>query len=179
MRYYVAIKSLLLPEDMKSDLRADLTDRLVDLYKLIIDFLVQTMLRFYRSRTKNFFRETINYDGCDKKLQDIKDGDKELVLKFETAMSATSLDVLKNLAEEAESDAKNRACLQDLQATDPREDMKRIEQDKGGLLRDSYYWILNHSTFDNGRTTDNISCSGSRAIPAKARRCFSVESLMS
>jgi hypothetical protein len=63
MRYYVAIESLLLPEDMKSNLRADLTDRLVDLYKLIIDFQVQTVLRFYRSRTKNFFRGTINYDG--------------------------------------------------------------------------------------------------------------------
>jgi hypothetical protein len=80
MRYYVAIESLLLPEDMKSDLRADLTYRFVDLYKLVIDFQVQTVLRFYRSRTKNFFRRTINYDGWDKKLQDIKDGDKELVL---------------------------------------------------------------------------------------------------
>jgi hypothetical protein len=73
-----------------------------DLYKLIIDFQVQTVLRFYRSRTKSFFRGTINYDGWYKKLQDIKDGDKELVLKFETVMSATCLDVLKNLAVEAE-----------------------------------------------------------------------------
>jgi len=103
MRYYVAMESLLLPEDMKSDLRADLTDRLVDLYKLIIDFQVQTVLWFYCSRTKNFFRGTINYNGWDKKLQDIKNSDKELVLKFETAMSATSLDVLKNLAEKAEA----------------------------------------------------------------------------
>jgi hypothetical protein len=63
IRYYVAIESLLLPEDIKSDLRADLTYRLVNLYKLIIDFQVQTVLRFYRSRTKNFFRRTINYDG--------------------------------------------------------------------------------------------------------------------
>jgi hypothetical protein len=34
---------------------------------------------------------TINYDGWDKKLLDIRDGDKELVLKFRIAMSATSL----------------------------------------------------------------------------------------
>jgi hypothetical protein len=192
MRYYVAMESLLLPEDMKSDLRADLTDRLVDLYKLIIDFQVQTVLRFYRSRTKNFFRGTINYDGWDKKLQDIKNGDKELVLKFETAMSATSLDVLKNLAEKAEasrtalysllkkqqelvevnrnqlsvaqdylgfakkmdrrmSDAENRACLRDLQTTNPCEDKDRIEQDKGGLLRDSYCWVLENADFQGWR----------------------------
>jgi len=44
MRYYVAMESLLLPKDMKSDLRADLINRLVDFYKLIIDFQVQTVL---------------------------------------------------------------------------------------------------------------------------------------
>jgi hypothetical protein len=40
------------------------------------------------------------------------------------------------------SNAENRACLQDLQATDPRDDKDRIEQDKGGLFGDSYHWIL-------------------------------------
>jgi hypothetical protein len=38
MRYYIAMESLLLPEDMKPNLKIDLTERLVDLYKLIIDF---------------------------------------------------------------------------------------------------------------------------------------------
>jgi hypothetical protein len=37
------------------------------------------------------------------------------------------------------SNAENRACLQDLQATDPRDDKDRIEQDKGGLLEGSYH----------------------------------------
>ena len=63
MRYYVAMESLLLPEDIKLDLKADLTERLVDLYQHIISFQVRTIIRFYRSRTKNFFRGTINYDG--------------------------------------------------------------------------------------------------------------------
>jgi hypothetical protein len=63
MRYYVTIESLLLPKDIKSDLRADLIDRLMDLYKLIIDFQIQTMLWFYHNRTTNFFKGTINYDS--------------------------------------------------------------------------------------------------------------------
>jgi hypothetical protein len=210
MRYYVAMESLLLPKDMKSDLRADLTDRLVDLYKLIIDFQVQTVLWFYRSRTTNFFRGTINYDGWDKKLQDIKDGDKELVLKFETAMSATSLDVLKNLAEEAEasrtalysllkkqqelvevnrdqlsvaqdylgfakkmdrrmSDAENRACLRDLQTTNPCEDKDRIEQDKGGLLRDSYCWVLENADFQGWRDDGHNQLLWIKGDPGKGK----------
>ncbi|RYP45277.1 hypothetical protein DL768_008353 [Monosporascus sp. mg162] len=38
-------------------------------------------------------------------------------------------------------------CLSDLRSTDPRHDKNRIEQTKGGLLRDSYRWILTHDDF--------------------------------
>jgi hypothetical protein len=33
-------------------------------------------------------------------------------------------------------------CIQDLRLTDPRDDKQRIEDTKGGLLADSYRWIL-------------------------------------
>ncbi|KAL5318786.1 hypothetical protein ACEPPN_013853 [Leptodophora sp. 'Broadleaf-Isolate-01'] len=42
---------------------------------------------------------------------------------------------------------KNQNCLRDLRTTDPRKDKERIEQTKGGLLKDSYSWILEHSKF--------------------------------
>ncbi|ORY63362.1 NACHT domain-containing protein [Pseudomassariella vexata] len=38
-------------------------------------------------------------------------------------------------------------CLKDLRSTDPRDDKKRIQDAKGGLLKDSYRWILEHSDF--------------------------------
>ncbi|RYO77637.1 hypothetical protein DL764_010199 [Monosporascus ibericus] len=41
----------------------------------------------------------------------------------------------------------NNNCLSDLRSTDPRHDKKRIEQTKGGLLRDSYRWILTYDDF--------------------------------
>ena len=37
---YIAMEPLLLPEHTKSDLKADPTERLVGLYKLVIDFRV-------------------------------------------------------------------------------------------------------------------------------------------
>jgi hypothetical protein len=37
--------------------------------------------------------------------------------------------------------------MQDLHVTDPRKDKKRIQDTKGGLLRDSYRWILDHADF--------------------------------
>ncbi|KAL5610635.1 hypothetical protein FOBRF1_006752 [Fusarium oxysporum] len=42
--------------------------------------------------------------------------------------------------------SRNR-CIADLRLTDTRDDKARIEQTKGGLLRDSYLWILDNTDF--------------------------------
>ncbi|KAL2126257.1 hypothetical protein VTI74DRAFT_1305 [Chaetomium olivicolor] len=111
MRYYVAMESLLLPEDMKADLKADLTDRLVGLYKLIIDFQMEQHL----------------------------------------------------------SNAETRACLEALQASDPRDDKARIELDKGGLLRDSYHWVLSHVDFQRWRDDGHGQLLWIRGDPGKGK----------
>ncbi|KAF4990552.1 hypothetical protein FDECE_14331 [Fusarium decemcellulare] len=41
----------------------------------------------------------------------------------------------------------DEACLTALRLTDPRDDKKRIEETKGGLLPDSYNWILENDEF--------------------------------
>lgn len=46
-------------------------------------------------------------------------------------------------------------CLADLFWTDPRVDKARIEQTQGGLLRDSYQWILDHEDFRRWRDDKN------------------------
>jgi hypothetical protein len=43
--------------------------------------------------------------------------------------------------------AKQENCIQDLRLTDPRDDKKRIEATKGGLLEDSYRWVLENADF--------------------------------
>ncbi len=42
---------------------------------------------------------------------------------------------------------KREKCVQDLRITDPREDKKRIEDTKGGLLEGLYHWILENADF--------------------------------
>lgn len=42
---------------------------------------------------------------------------------------------------------KREECLRDLRPSDPRDDKKRIEDTKGGLLEGSYRWVLNDSSF--------------------------------
>lgn len=185
IRYYVAMESLLLSKGMEPDLRESLEDDLVDLYKLIIDFQIQSILRFYRGRTKNFFRGTVNYDGWDKLQQDIKDSEAELLQKSNTAMSGAGLQELKKIAHEAEASRKvqeknlalianellqmrseqqqrllaqaaekDHECLRYIRLKDPRHDKMRIEQTKGGLLKDCYEWILEHPGFRKWKSDD-------------------------
>jgi len=49
------------------------------------------------------------------------------------------------------NDPNANRCLADLRSTDPRDDKARIEQTKGGLLRDAYKWILGHGDFRRWR----------------------------
>ncbi|KAJ4303895.1 hypothetical protein N0V88_001495 [Collariella sp. IMI 366227] len=46
---------------------------------------------------------------------------------------------------------KDNECLKDLRVTDPRHDKDRIEQTKGGLLVDSYRWVLDNADFRRWR----------------------------
>jgi hypothetical protein len=47
---------------------------------------------------------------------------------------------------------KMEKCAQDLRVIDPRDDKRRIEETKGGLLKDSYRWILDNSQFQDWRS---------------------------
>ncbi|KAF7903623.1 uncharacterized protein EAF01_006672 [Botrytis porri] len=57
-------------------------------------------------------------------------------------------------------------CIQDLRLSDPRDNKKRIEGTKGGLLQDSYNSPSTTPSSDNGAATSKASCLGSRAILA-------------
>lgn len=101
MRYYATMEPLLVPDDTKPDLGAELTSRLSQLYESIIKFQAQSVIHLYRSRTKNFFRGTINYDDWKGQLKSIKEDEKALEAKFAAAQSAQSLDTLKRMRFEA------------------------------------------------------------------------------
>ncbi|KAJ5419433.1 uncharacterized protein N7487_002983 [Penicillium crustosum] len=63
----------------------------------------------------------------------------------------------------------NQACLRDLRTTSPHDNKDRIERTNGGLLVDSYRWILDNEQFKQWQ--DNQS-SRLLWILAKARQCF-------
>jgi hypothetical protein len=60
-------------------------------------------------------------------------------------------------------------CMQDLRLTDPRDDKKRIEETKGGLLEDSYSWILKTPDFQRWRDDQQSRLLWIKGDPGKGK----------
>ena len=63
----------------------------------------------------------------------------------------------------------DQECIQHLRLTDPRDDKKRIEETRGGLLEDSYHWILEHSDFQQWRNDQQSRLLWIKGDPGKGK----------
>ncbi|KAK4656838.1 HNWD NOD-like receptor pc14 [Podospora pseudocomata] len=64
---------------------------------------------------------------------------------------------------------KDDGCLADLRVTDSRHDKKRIEAAKGGLLKDSYCWVLSNVQFQQWRDGDDQRLLWIKGDPGKGK----------
>jgi hypothetical protein len=64
---------------------------------------------------------------------------------------------------------KLKDCLRDLRSGDPRDDKKRIENIKGGLLADSYLWVFDNTTFQQWRQEPNSRLLWIKGDPGKGK----------
>jgi hypothetical protein len=60
-------------------------------------------------------------------------------------------------------------CLRDLRPSNPRHDKKRIEDTKGGLLVDSYRWVLDNTIFQQWRTDSHNRLLWVKGDPGKGK----------
>ena len=63
----------------------------------------------------------------------------------------------------------DQECIQHLRLTDPRDDKKRIEETKGGLLEDSYRWILDNAEFRRWRDDEHSRLLWIKGDPGKGK----------
>jgi hypothetical protein len=63
----------------------------------------------------------------------------------------------------------DKECIRHLRTTDPRDDKKRIEETKGGLLEDSYRWILENSDFQRWRNNQQSRLLWIKGDPGKGK----------
>lgn len=60
-------------------------------------------------------------------------------------------------------------CTQGLRLTNPRDDKTRIENTKGGLLKDSYRWILSNCCFQQWQSGSSIPLLWIKSDPGKGK----------
>lgn len=72
-------------------------------------------------------------------------------------------------------------CLIDLRSTDPRDDKMRIQNTKGGLLKDSYRWVLENESFKSWQNNAQSRVLWIKGDPGKGKTmllCGIIDELM-
>ena len=62
-----------------------------------------------------------------------------------------------------------RKCIRDLHSTDPRDDKRRIEKDKGGLLEDAYRWVFENPEYKVWSNTPQSQLLWVKGDPGKGK----------
>ncbi|KAH7169754.1 NACHT domain-containing protein, partial [Fusarium flagelliforme] len=179
MEWYWNLVSLLLDENKaeqsSAGLRVQLEKHVVQLYEKLLSYQVKSVCLYHRNWAAVVLRDVLRLNDWAGQLDDIQkaeaavrtDSDqynteqsKIYLRRLTDAASALEMNLqdihsaIKDQTRQQEKryqDAKYEKCMQDLHVTDPRKDKKRIQDTKGGLLRDSYRWILDHAKFQRFR----------------------------
>ncbi|KAF2460807.1 hypothetical protein BDY21DRAFT_383665 [Lineolata rhizophorae] len=195
--WYWNLSSLLLDENIKEahspGLRDELEKVVAQLYAKLLLYQMKSVCYYHRGRLSVFARDLIKLDNWDGELSDIQaaeaavqaDSAQYNTLSIRTQLGAIAetaksqnakLDSISSAIREQtkqqermhEISADNK-CLKDLHLTDPRDDKKRIEETKGGLLKDAYRWILDNADFRQWRDNPQNQLLWVKANPGKGK----------
>lgn len=179
MDWYWNLAGLLLDKNRAEPSPAGLRDQLekhvVQLYQKLLLYQMRSVCRYYGKRAAVLMRDIFTLDDWESRLQEIRDAEDAVRQdsdQYNTQEIRTHLQALATTAssqqrklqdiysaiqdqttrqEKMQQDERDRKCLEDLRETDPRDDKTRIQETKGGLLKDSYRWILDHADFRQWR----------------------------
>ncbi|KAK4220533.1 NACHT domain-containing protein [Podospora fimiseda] len=140
-----------------SGMRRELEDRLVDLYTALLCYQIKSVYSYFRNRGLIFFQDIIKLDNWDAELKAIQEAEKSFqddthVFSTQQMLSHSNQIVTQGRNQEIrQASNEDRQCLQHLRLTNPQDDKNRIERTKGGLLQDSYRWVLDNRDFKQWR----------------------------
>ena len=185
MDWYWNLASLLLDKNKAAEsseaLREQLKTRVTKLYSALILFQIKSVCLYRRQWISVTMRDAIKLDDWAGQLDDIKECEKAVnqdMKQYSTQDMRADLRILSSTSAESESRLRSiysaiqdqtrqqeerhqsdedKKFLQDLRVTDPRHDKLRIQSTKGGLLKDSYRWILENHDFRQWRDDDSQS----------------------
>lgn len=150
------------------DLQFQMEKKVVRLYQQLLAYLLKSVCSHYRDRIFSFLRDTLKLDDWDGDIASIKDAETAFQKDDSTYKNEKKTAYLRELANTAKS-SEDQNCIRQLRGSDPRDDKRRIEQAKGGLLTDSYLWILDNDDFRQWKQNQQSSLLWIKGDPGKGK----------
>jgi hypothetical protein len=197
MDWYWNLSSLLLDENMteghSKGSRGQLEEMVTQLYAKLLLYQMKSVCYYHRSRFATFMRDLVKLENWDGGLSDIQAAEMAVQadsMQYNTASIRTRLGAIAETAksqnakldsissaireqtrqqERMHETSEDKRRLADLRLTDPRDDKKRIEETKGGLLKDAYRWVLDHPDFRRWRDDAQTQLLWVKADPGKGK----------
>ncbi|KAL6895276.1 WD40 repeat-like protein [Trichoderma longibrachiatum] len=157
------------------EFRRELRTKLIDLYKKLLSYTIKSICSYYCHRGITFLGDLIKFSDWQGALKEIQDAEKFFNKQFQAFQMIDLGQDVKQLVVHAKSEQEYRKteedkkCLRDLYITDPRMDKHRIETTKGGLVQDSWRWVLDHSDFNTWLRDDNKRLLWLKGDPGKGK----------
>lgn len=194
MEWYWGLSELLLEKDKIGpdfeELRSRLEKDIVQLYQKLLLYQMKSVCRFFKSEVGGALRDFVQSDDWNGQLNDIKAARAAVEQRskeynsqrlYKTLHAGSELqhkklvellgaiELQNKQQEETQHDQDDKKCLNDLFQTDPRDDKDRIQQTKGGLLRDCYDSILDRPDYKHFWTDDQMRLFWIKGDPGKGK----------
>jgi hypothetical protein len=145
--------------------------QLIGLYKLLLLYQMKSVCSYYKNRGFVFLRDIAKLEGWN---GDIKAIEKVETLFYKDSDVHQKENMNANLEQivtyvKQKMTKEDLQCFKDLGITDPTYDKKRIECTKGGLLEQSYCWILDNPEFQQWRDNEERRLLWIRGDPGKGK----------
>ncbi|KAK1713022.1 NACHT domain-containing protein, partial [Colletotrichum lupini] len=173
MDWYCKLVELLIDgEDRSKKLRDELEKQIVELYRRLLLYQMKSVYRYYRSQILVLLGDIFKIDDWAGELTGVKEAEDHVRAKLGQYQSPSICDSLKTLAgvmhhqtdqtqdlssliqkqyqaqQDRDKHRDRENCLIDFrQKVDPHHEKDRIQNEKGGLLRDAYSWVLDHDSY--------------------------------
>ncbi|KKF96783.1 Vegetative incompatibility protein HET-E-1 [Ceratocystis platani] len=175
MEWYWNLADLLLDKNKCETATAAMQEKLekdiVQLFQKLLLYQMRSVRLYHRSRAAVITRDMFRIDDWTSQLNSIKEAEetvqrhidqyntqenrirlqnlKDTAISLQQSLQSIDQTMQNQLEQQAQrhEDDHDKQCLSDFYLTDPRIDKKEIEDKKGGLLKDSYKWILSHPNF--------------------------------
>ena len=197
MEWYWNLVSLLLDDTTSAQSTAGLRDQLKQnieqLYEKLLLYQIRSVRLYHRNWIVTIAKDVVKIDDWSGQLSDIKDAESAVqqdMAQYNTEESKTRLRELSDTAntmqqslqgiysvvrdrteqqEKWRKGGKYEQIMEGLCETDPCDDKTRIQDEKGGLLRDSYRWIFDHGDFLKWRNDPQSQLLWIKGDPGKGK----------